>query len=97
VVHGGGGDRTGAVRHAELLARHGYAVVVYDSRGRCESEGSPNALGWGWQKDVAAAIDSLPARPDAAAGRIADPPLSTGAAVLIPVAGHDRRLKAMVA
>ena len=80
-----------------MLARHGYGVLVYDSRGRGQSEGSPNALGWGWQKDVAAAIDYLDARPDVAAGRIAGLGLSTGADVLIQVAGHDRRLKAVVA
>src|SRR3712207_3686091 len=44
VVHGAGSDRTGAVAHAELLARHGFGVLVYDSRGRGESEGSPVAF-----------------------------------------------------
>jgi hypothetical protein len=28
IVHGGGGDRTGSVRHAALLVRHGYGVVM---------------------------------------------------------------------
>jgi hypothetical protein len=48
VLHGGGGDRTGAVAHAELLARHGYGVLLYDARGRGKSEGQQNAFGWGW-------------------------------------------------
>ncbi len=59
VVHGGGGDRTGAVAHAELLARHGFGVLVYDSRGRGESDGSPVGFGWGWPKDVAGALAFL--------------------------------------
>jgi hypothetical protein len=47
LVHGGGGDRTGALAHAELLAGHGYGVLLYDARGRGESDGSPNGFGWG--------------------------------------------------
>ena len=47
LVHGGGGDRTGPLDHARLLRRHGYGVLLYDSRGRGESEGTPNAWGWG--------------------------------------------------
>ena len=40
VIHGGGGDRTGAVAHAKLLVRHGYGVLLYDARGRGRSEGT---------------------------------------------------------
>jgi uncharacterized protein len=36
VVHGGGGDRTGAVAHAKLLVRQGYGVLLHDARGREE-------------------------------------------------------------
>ena len=97
IVHGGGGDRTGAVRHAELLARHGYGVLVYDSRGRGESEGSPVAMGWGWEKDVAGALDFLQERPDVDPNRIGGLGLSTGADVLFEVAAEDRDLKALVA
>ena len=39
VLHGGGGDRTGAVAHAKLLARHGYGVLLYDARGRGQERG----------------------------------------------------------
>ena len=39
VLHGGGGDRTGAVAHARLLARHGYGVLLYDARGRGRERG----------------------------------------------------------
>ena len=97
IVHGGGGDRTGAVRHAELLARHGYGVLVYDSRGRGESEGSPVAIGWGWEKDVAGALAFLQERPDVDRKRIGGLGLSTGADVLFEVGAKDRDLKAVVA
>jgi acetyl esterase/lipase len=97
VVHGGGGDRTGAVRHAELLARHGYGVLLYDSRGRGESEGSPVSFGWGWPEDVAGALAFLRTRRDVDAERIGGLGLSTGADVLLDVAAERRELKAVVA
>ena len=96
LVHGGGGDRAGALDHAELLSRHGYGVLVYDSRGRGESEGSHNALGWGWEKDVAGALVRLGERPDVDPDRIGGLGLSTGADVLIEVATTDRELRAVV-
>jgi fermentation-respiration switch protein FrsA (DUF1100 family) len=98
LVHGGGGDRTGAVRHAELLVRHGYGVLLYDARGRGESEGSPTgAPGWGWEKDVEGALAFLRGRPDIDPGRIGGVGLSTGANVLIEVAAEWRQLRAVVA
>ena len=97
IVHGGGGDRTGAVRHAELLGRHGYGVLVYDSRGRGESEGSPVAMGWAWEKDVAGALEFLRGRDEVDPDRIGGLGLSTGADVLFEVAAEGRNLKAVVA
>ena len=47
VLHGGGGDRTGAVAHARLLVRHGYGVLLYDARGRGRSEGVAERVGLG--------------------------------------------------
>ena len=96
IVHGGGGDRTGGIRHAELLARHGYGVLVYDSRGRGESEGSPVSFGWGWPKDVAGALAFLRGRSDVDPEHIGGLGLSTGADVLIEVAATDRTLRAVV-
>ena len=97
LVHGGGGDRTGAVRHAELLARHGYGVLLYDSRGRGDSEGSPNAFGWGWEKDVAGALAFVRERTDVDRDRIGGLGLSTGADVLIEVGAERRDPRAIVA
>jgi uncharacterized protein len=97
IVHGGGGDRTGAISHARLLARHGYGVLLYDSRGRGESEGSPVSFGWGWQEDVAGALEFLRAQPDVDDRRIGGLGLSTGADVLIEVAAEDKSLEALVA
>ena len=96
VVHGGGGDRTGALRHAALLARHGYGVLVYDSRGRGESEGNHNSAGWGWKKDVLGALAYVREQPDVDRQRIGALGLSTGADVLIEVAAETKELKAVV-
>jgi dienelactone hydrolase len=97
VVHGGGGDRTGAVAHAKLLVRHGYGVLLHDARGRGRSEGAQNAYGWGWDRDVAGALAFLKTRPEVDPERIGGLGLSTGADVLVQVAGEGDDLKAVVA
>jgi predicted alpha/beta hydrolase len=97
LVHGGGGDRVGSVAHAQLLARHGYGVLLYDARGRGESDGSPNDYGWDWAKDVDGALAFLKSRPDVDPGRIGALGLSTGADVLVDVAGDRHDIAAVVA
>lgn len=97
IVHGGGGDRTGAVAHAKLLVRHGYGVLLHDARGRGRSEGTQNAWGWGWEQDIAGAIAFLKTRPEVDPERIGGLGLSTGADVLVQVAGQSDDLKAVVA
>jgi pimeloyl-ACP methyl ester carboxylesterase len=96
LVHGGGSDRTGALRHAKMLARHGYGVLVYDARGRGESEGSPNGYGWDWAKDIDGALRFLKAQADVGPNRIGALGLSTGADVLLEVAARRRDLNAVV-
>jgi uncharacterized protein len=97
VVHGGGSDRRGSVAHASMLARHGYGVMLYDARGRGRSDGTQNAWGWGWPKDVEGAIAFLKARPEVDSARLGALGLSTGADVLVQVAGTGHDLKAVVA
>jgi hypothetical protein len=96
VVHGGGSDRKDSVAHARMLARHGYGVLVYDARGSGESEGNQNSYGWGWQKDVAAALDFLSRQDDVDPGRIGALGISTGADVLLRVAPDREDLSAVV-
>jgi fermentation-respiration switch protein FrsA (DUF1100 family) len=97
VVHGGGSDRRGSIRHAQMLARNGYGVLVYDARGRGESEGAPNGYGWDWTKDVAGALAYLKARDDVDPRRIGALGLSTGADVLIEAAARRHDVRALVA
>jgi hypothetical protein len=94
LVHGGGGDREGTIRHARLLAASGYGVLLYDARGRGESEGNENAFGWRWDRDVRGAVDFLEA---AGVRRIGTLGLSTGAEAVVTEAASDPRVAAVVA
>jgi hypothetical protein len=96
VVHGGSSDRKGSVAHAKLLERHGYGVLLYDARGRGESDGSENNYGWDWPKDIAGALDFLKDRNDVDHRRIGAIGLSTGADALIDAAGESNDIAALV-
>ena len=61
-VHGGGGDRQGTIRHARMLAKEGYGVLLYDARSRGKSAGHENAFGWQWDHDVRGAVSYLTRR-----------------------------------
>jgi uncharacterized protein len=96
VVHGGSSDRDGSVAHAEMLAAHGYGVLLYDARGRGESEGSENNYGWDWAKDIDGALAFLKAQDGVDPDRIGALGLSTGADVLIEVAAERDDIAALV-
>jgi len=97
MISGGGGNRRSTLRHAKMLVRHGYGVLVYDPRGSGNSEGTVNSYGWGWEKDAAAALDFLAERDDVDPGRVGALGLSTGADIAIDVAGRRHDVKAVVA
>ena len=97
MVSGGGGNRRSTLRHAKMLERSGYGVLVYDPRGAGNSEGSINSWSWGWDKDVDAAIEFLKSRSDIDDGRIGALGLSSGADAAIDAAGRRHDLRAVVA
>ena len=94
LVHGGGGDRQGTIRHARMLAEAGYGVLLYDARGRGESAGQENAFGWRWDRDVRGAVSYLEARGIHRVGLLG---LSTGAEAVVTEAATDPRVGAVVA
>jgi pimeloyl-ACP methyl ester carboxylesterase len=94
LVHGGGGDRQGTIRHARMIAGAGYGVLLYDARGRGESAGHENAFGWEWDRDVRGAVSYLTARGIHRVGLLG---LSTGAEAVVTEAASDPRVKAVVA
>jgi dienelactone hydrolase len=78
--------RSSPVEHVRMLARHGYGVLMLDMRGQGESEGDPNAFGWGSDKDLDAAIALVESRPDVEGGRIGGLGLSVGGELMIEAA-----------
>jgi uncharacterized protein len=88
--------RNGPVRHARMLARHGYGVLLVDRRGEGESDGDANVLGWGGWRDVAAAVGFLERRPDVERGRIGGIGLSVGGELMLEAATHTPVLAAVV-
>jgi alpha/beta superfamily hydrolase len=88
--------RSGTQRHARMLARHGYGVLLFDRRGEGRSEGEPNAWGWGGDRDAKAAIDYLQTRADVDPERIGGIGLSVGGEMLIETAAETDELKAVV-
>ena len=97
LLSGGGSNRMGPLRHAKMLERQGYGVLVYDPRGSGHSEGTVNSYGWGWEKDAAAALDFLAGRDDVEPGRVGALGLSTGADIAIDIAARRDDVKAVVA
>ena len=88
-------DQAGTAAHARMLVRHGYGVLAVDMRGYGESEGDPNALGWGAARDVDAAVDHLASLPGVGRG-VAALGLSVGGEVALEAAAGDTRLLAVV-
>jgi uncharacterized protein len=88
--------RKGPQRQTRMLARHGYGVLLFDRRGEGDSEGDPNAFGWGGDRDIAAAIAFVERRPDVDPGRIGGIGLSVGGELMLEAAAKTDRLKAVV-
>jgi dipeptidyl aminopeptidase/acylaminoacyl peptidase len=59
VYHGVSDNRTGVLGHAEFLLRHGYSIVMMDSREHGESGGEICTYGWKERHDTVAVTDAL--------------------------------------
>jgi dipeptidyl aminopeptidase/acylaminoacyl peptidase len=81
---------------ASLFARHGYGVLLYDSRTNGESDG--DLLTWGEreQRDVEAALDYVAARADVDPDRVALLGFSIGASAVALAAASDPRARAVI-
>ena len=55
--------RSGPQKHARMLVRHGYGVLLFDRRGEGASEGDPNVFGWVGDRDLHAATTISGAAP----------------------------------
>jgi hypothetical protein len=88
--------KKGTQRHARMLVRHGYGVLVFDRRGEGTSEGDPNALGWGFDDDLRGAIAYLRGRDDVDSNRIGGLGLSVGGEAFLQTAAETTALGAVV-
>jgi fermentation-respiration switch protein FrsA (DUF1100 family) len=88
--------RGGPQKHARMLARNGYGVLLFDRRGEGESEGDSNLFGWGGEQDIYAAIDFLEHRPDVDPSRIGGIGFSVGGEMMLQAAAESGRLDAVV-
>jgi len=88
--------RSGPQKHARMLIKHGYGVLLFDRRGEGASEGDPNAFGWIGDRDLHAAVAFLRTRTDVDAERIGAIGLSVGGEMLIHAAAHSHAFKAIV-
>jgi len=97
LLHGAGSTRSSVLDHAVVLARHGFAVLLYDARGHGRSGGRAMDFGWYGDRDLAGAVSFLAAQPDVDPGRIAAVGLSMGGEQATGAAAADPRLRAVVA
>lgn len=88
--------KKGTQRHARMLVRHGYGVLVFDRRGEGESDGDPTALGWTFDRDLKGAIGFLQRRRDVDRNRIGGLGLSVGGEALLQTAAETDTLGAVV-
>jgi alpha/beta superfamily hydrolase len=88
--------RKGPQKQTRMLARHGYGVLLFDRRGEGDSEGEPNAWGWGGTKDIKAAVAFLQRRRDVERGRIGGIGLSVGGEMMLDAASDTESLAAVV-
>jgi uncharacterized protein len=88
--------RETTVPQARMLVRNGYGVLLVDPRGYGDSEGDPNAYGWGSTRDIDAAVQWLRRRPDVQKRRIGGLGLSVGGEQMLEAAALNPGLKAVV-
>ncbi len=95
LFHGVSDNRTGNLGHAEFLLRHGYSLVMMDSRAHGESGGAMATYGWKERYDTVAIANALYATEQVhhldALG------VSMGAAIALQSAAVEPRIEAVVA
>jgi pimeloyl-ACP methyl ester carboxylesterase len=96
LLPGSGSTRVAVLGQAVVLARHGYGVLMLDTRGHGGSDGHAMDFGWWGNRDIAAAVSYLGNRPDVRSGRIAAVGMSMGGEQAVAAAGSDPRILAVV-
>lgn len=97
VMHGFAENRAQMLFEARALARAGFGVLLFDSRGHGESGG--DLVTWGDRErlDLKAGLDYVAARPDVDPTRLGVFGFSMGGTVALLVAEEDARVRAVAA
>lgn len=95
LFHGVSDNRTGVLGHAELLLRHGYNVVMMDSRAHGESGGAMATYGWKERYDTVAITNALYSSENVR--HLGALGVSMGAAIALQSAAAEPRIEAVIA
>ncbi len=95
LFHGVSDNRTGMLGHAEMLLRHGYSVVMMDSRAQGESDGDIATYGWKERYDTLAVTTALAATEHVRHLRALG--VSMGAAIALQSAAVDPQIESVIA
>jgi len=95
LFHGVSDNRTGVLGHAELLLRHGYSLVMMDSRAHGESGGDIATYGWKERYDTVAVTNALYSHEHVR--HLGAMGVSMGAAIALQSAAVEPRIEAVIA
>lgn len=95
LYHGVSDNRTGTLGYAEFLLRHGYSVVMMDSRAHGESGGTMCTYGWKERYDTVSVVNALYATERVR--RLYALGVSMGAAIALQSAAVEPRIDAVSA
>ena len=97
LLHGFGSNRLEMKSRADILARHGYGVLLYDLRGHGESGGDERAFGWRDVEDVKTALEFLSKCEEVDPNRIGILGFSIGGQIAIRATAENEQIKAIIA
>jgi dienelactone hydrolase len=89
LLHGASSTRSNVLAQAEVLARRGNGVLLFDARGHGRSGGRAMEFGWNGELDTSAAVDYLAGRPDVDPTRVGAVGMSMGGEQVIGAMGLD--------
>lgn len=96
-LHGVGDCKTAGLQLAAYLHKHGFHVLLYDSRAHGESGGRYCTYGYYEKHDVSTAIDFLMKQRRLKPGAVGLFGTSMGAAIALQAAALDKRIKGVAA
>ena len=95
LFHGVSDNRTGTVGYAEFLLRHGYSVVMMDSRAHGESGGEIATYGWKERYDTVSIVNALYSTENV--NHLDAFGVSMGAAIALQSAAVEPRIEGVIA